>query len=125
MRRSWIPLIAALVFSAGTPSPLFAADPPREEAHVDGKKDKARKLALEGFEHLQKGKTEPAIALFLEAEKLYHAPTIVLLLAQAHEKLGRIVEARAFYKSIIEEDLPRTAPREFFDAKLEAKLSFN
>jgi hypothetical protein len=91
------------------------------DAPVEERKSAARALALQGFDLLQTGEYAKAIHHFTEAEKLYHAPTIVLLLAEAHEKLGKLVEARAFYRAIAVEELPRTAPIEFFEAQRTAQ----
>lgn len=91
------------------------------DASIDERRSVARTLAIEGYDLLQAGSYSEAIRLFTEAEKLYHAPTIVLLLAEAHEKLGKLVEARSFYEAITVEELPRTAPLEFFEAQRTAQ----
>lgn len=116
----------SLSLSLSLPAPLFAAEPARDEADPEAaKKGRARELTLSGFEALQRGETERAIARFSEAERLYHAVTIVLLLAQANERLGRVVEARALYRSIMNEALPPRSPKEFIDAKVVAKRGFD
>jgi hypothetical protein len=106
----------AVHVSEARSAPLNTPDAP-----VEDRKSAARTLALQGFDLLQAGQYEKAIHHFTEAEKLYHAPTIVLLLAEAHEKLGKLVEARAFYRAITIEELPRTAPLEFFEAQRTAQ----
>jgi hypothetical protein len=121
MRTRLIPLLALSLLCAFTPGPVFAQGPQREDASVTLKKERARTLATEGYDLLLSGETERAISLFLEAEKLYHAPTLVLLLAEAHEKLGKIIEARAFYKAVVDEELPKSAPFEFVEAKASAQ----
>jgi hypothetical protein len=88
---------------------------------TEERKSAARALAHEGFDLLQAGEYQRAIQLFTEAEKKYHAPTIVLLMAEAHEKLGKLVEARTLYARIASEELPRSSPLEFYDAQREAK----
>jgi hypothetical protein len=125
MRTRLIPLFALSLLCAFTPRPLFAQAPRREDPGVTAKKERARTLATEGYDLLQSGETERAITLFLEAEKLYHAPTLVLLLAEAHEKLGKIVEARALYKTVLDEELPKSAPFEFVEAKASAQRALD
>jgi hypothetical protein len=109
---------------ADKPAGLATIEAPRgerSEASIEERKSAARALALEGFDLLQSGKYQRAIQLFIEAEKKYHAPTIVLLMAEAHEKLGKLVEARSFYARIASEELPRSSPPEFYDAQRQAK----
>lgn len=118
------PALFVALIGCLSPRAARAEEPPRDEPLEDHRL-KARSLTLAGFEELQRGQPARAVPLLAAADALYHAPTIVLLLAQAREQLGQIVEARALYRSILKEDLPRSAPREFFDAKVEAKRSFD
>lgn len=109
---------------ADKPAGLATVEAPRKErteVPLEERKSAARTLALEGFDLLQSGEYQRAIQLFIEAEKKYHAPTIVLLMAEAHEKLGKLVEARSLYARIASEELPRAAPFEFYEAQREAK----
>lgn len=113
--------LCAAALTALWSSPASAAkDSPYDEAEQE-RKDEARAMALKGYDFLLAGKYERALHFFVEAEKVYHAPTILLLVAQTHEKLGRLVEARAFYQKIIDEKLPKTAPWEFFEAQATAR----
>lgn len=95
------------------------------ELSLEERKSAARALALEGFDLLQSGEYQQAIHRFTEAEKKYHAPTIVLLMAEAHEKLGKLVEARSLYARIASEELHRSAPFEFYEAQREAKRAMD
>jgi hypothetical protein len=109
---------------ADKPAGLATIEAPkgeRSEASLEERKSAARALALEGFDLMQSGEYQRAIQLFTEAEKKYHAPTIVLLMAEAHEKLGKLVEARSLYARIASEELPRSSPLEFYDAQRDAK----
>lgn len=93
----------------------------QSEAGLEERKRLARELALEGFDLMQSGDYKGSIQLFIKAEKNYHAPTIVLLMAEAHQKLGKLVEARTLYARVASEELPRSAPLEFYEAQREAK----
>lgn len=117
--------LCAAALTALWSSPASAAKDSLYEEAEQERKDEARAMALKGYDFLQAGKYEQALRFFVEAEKIYHAPTIVLLLAQTHEKLGKLVEARAFYQKIIDEKLPKTAPWEFFEAQATARRELN
>jgi len=81
----------------------------------------ARFLAVQGDEALHAGQYEEALRLFRMAEELYHAPTLVLAMAQAERRLKRWAEAREHYRAVIDEDLGRASNPAFFQAKLTAK----
>jgi len=77
----------------------------------------ARALADAGYELFKAGKYAEAFDRFKSAEEIYHAPPHVLFMAQAAAKLGRVVEARDLFKSLIDEELPTSAPKPFFKAQ--------
>lgn len=109
---------------ADKPAGLATVEAPRAERRelsLEERKTAARNLALEGFDLLQAGEHRRAIKLFTEAEKHYHAPTITLLMAEAHTQLGKLVEARSLYARVAAEELPRSSPPEFYEAQREAK----
>ncbi|AKT37383.1 hypothetical protein [Chondromyces crocatus] len=85
-------------------------------------KRSARSFADQGFEHFEAGRHEEAIAAFSAAYERYRAPTLLLMIAQASEKLGRLVEARAHYQQVIDEQLTHYAPKEFYEAQVRAKV---
>jgi hypothetical protein len=97
-------------------SPAAAQDDPNAEA-----KAAARALANQGFKHAQEGRFDDAIAAFREAEQRFHATTILLELARTHVRAGQLIEARAVYRSIVEEQLTNYAPPDFFEAQKNAK----
>lgn len=64
---------------------------------------------------------EEARRLFHEADKLYHAPTLLLYEARCERKLGKLLEARATYERLIAEVLPPNSPKAFLEAQEVAK----
>lgn len=83
-------------------------------------REKARKLADEGLVLFENGKYQDALAAFLNAEKLFSAPTVRLMIARCYGKLNRLIEARDVYRLIVNEKLTHYAPQAFFDAQAEA-----
>jgi hypothetical protein len=86
----------------------------------DGKADTrnaARALAALGADQVEAGKYAEAIKTFEEAERLYHAPTILFSLARAYVGAGKLVEARAIFQRVVDEKLPAGASAYFVDAQ--------
>ncbi len=77
----------------------------------------ARALAQEGGDLLDAKRYSDALERLTRAEALYHAPTNVLMMAQAHEGLGHLTTALGLYEKLAAEPLPPTAPRAFLDAQ--------
>jgi hypothetical protein len=77
----------------------------------------ARKLAIEAADRLDEKRFDEALARATKAEALYHAPTHLLIMAQALEGLGRLVEALEIYERLTAEPLPATAPKAFRTAR--------
>ena len=98
-------LVAAPASAQNSPDPILAA---REEARI---------LADQGMKHIQAGHYELAITAFREAEARFHALTILLELARAHDRLGQLLEARDVYRRIVAEQLANYAPPVFFEAQ--------
>lgn len=131
MKKALSPLLAAAFICAayGVWAPDAAAQPaptaqpsaqPSDQSD-EWRKNTARELATKGFEYFESGQLGKALQYFKDAEERFHAPTLVLLIAKTHMKLDQYVEARDAYQRIIDEQLPDTAPKEFLDAKEEAK----
>lgn len=89
-------------------------------AQTDSDKATARELAKEGAEALDKKDFAKAADRFARADKLFHAPTLVLGLARAQVGLGKLVAAQENYHSILREELPANAPEAFVQAKTDA-----
>jgi len=105
-----IPLLSLLLLLAATATADDAAD-----------KATARELAIEGAAALEAEDFEQAADRFSRAEALFHAPTLVLGLARAQAGLGKYVEARESYRSVIREPLGDGASKAFRDAKADAE----
>ncbi len=81
----------------------------------------ARAAAEQGVKAYAEGRWADAADLMARAEKLVHAPTHLLYLAQAEEKLGHLVVAHELYLKIVREKLLPGAPGVFASAQSEAK----
>jgi hypothetical protein len=101
-------LAVALALSASA-----AAAPP-------GEKEQARALAEQAGDALDARDFKQAIELVTRAEALYHAPTHLMIAAEAHEGLGELVEAAELYERIVAEPLPAGSPAGFRTAQNEA-----
>jgi hypothetical protein len=90
-------------------------------AQSDADKTTARALAIEGQKALDAGDHETAADRFARADKLYHAPTLLVGLARAYVGLGKLVEAMETYNKVIREKLPDDASEAFKEAVAEAR----
>jgi hypothetical protein len=81
----------------------------------------ARFLANQGDIQLNAGRFERALQLFEMAEALFHAPTLVLVIAQTEKQLGRLRASRAHFQEVIDEKLPRGASPEFVQSRRTAR----
>ncbi|EYF06023.1 tetratricopeptide repeat protein [Chondromyces apiculatus] len=112
-------LCATLLGVAAVPS-TAEAQPARQQRSLNDAKADARTAADRGQAHFDAGSYEEAAAAFLRADRSFHAPTLVLMVARSYAKLGRLCEARAQYQRILAEQLEEYAPREFLDARAAA-----
>jgi hypothetical protein len=83
-------------------------------------KEEARALAEQAGDALDAGNSKRAIELVTQAEALYHAPTHLIIAAEAHERLGALVEAAELYERIVAEPLPAGSPPAFKAAQNDA-----
>jgi hypothetical protein len=60
---------------------------------------------------------EEAARHFEQAEALFHAPTLQLMIARTHARRGLLLEAEAAYRKLLAEDLAPEAPAEFPQAQ--------
>ncbi|AUX40720.1 uncharacterized protein SOCE26_021210 [Sorangium cellulosum] len=109
--------VGVLLLGALVPAPAIA----EETAPTAQSKAAARSLADEGWNLYTAGRYEDALKAFSQAEAKVHAPTVLLMMARANEKLGRLLEARAVYKRIVEEKLAAGAAPAFVQAQASAK----
>lgn len=110
-------MLAIVAPAAWAPAPPAFAQPAQP---AKDPKQAARELADKGYEQLQTGDYAKAIEFFRQAEALYHAPTLLLMQANAYVKLEGYVEALALYRRVADEKLAPDAPQEFRDAQAEA-----
>jgi hypothetical protein len=113
MRRLSIALCGISLLLA--PARALAGPPSAED------REAARKLADKGAELFDAGHYEASIDLFRKADAKVHAPTFVLAIAQAYAKGGKLVEARAHYRKVVDEKLPPSPPASFVEAQATAK----
>ncbi len=93
------------------------------EAHAQSDSDRAtaRALGQDGQQALDNKDYVTAEDRFRRADKMVHAPTLMLGLARALAAEGKFVEAQESYNRIIREGLPPGAPDAFKHALDEAK----
>ncbi len=86
-------LACALLISLALPSASAAAGEPGAGASADDlsqRRDAARELAQRGLQKIDAGDVSGGLALLLEAEAKFHAPTHLLFIAQAYASLGKL-----------------------------------
>lgn len=81
----------------------------------------ARFVAERGASALERNELDEALRLFNVAEQLFHAPTLVLAIAQTEARLGRWAEAHRHYQAVIDEALPPRSPPAFRKAQATAR----
>ena len=84
-------------------------------------KSRARALFLEGAGAVEAGQPDRGLALLLEAESLFHAPTHLLYIGRAQAATGKLLEARRTYGRLVGEKLPAKASRPFLEAQATGK----
>ncbi len=77
----------------------------------------ARTLANAAADDLDASRFDDALKKAERAEQLYHAPPHMLMIAEAHEGLGQLVEALETYERVAAEPLSPTAPAAFRKAR--------
>ncbi len=100
---------------------LGLAASPEARAQSDADRATARSLGQEGQQAFEAKDYATAEDRFRRADKMVHAPTLVLGLARALTAEGKFVEAQESYNRIIREGLPAGAPDVFKRALDEAK----
>lgn len=90
---------------------------PAEPTHVS----QAREIALAAGDDLDAKRFQDALDKISQAEALYHAPTHMVMRAEALEGLGRLTEALDTYEKLAAEPLSPTAPAAFRQATEEGR----
>ncbi len=101
--------------------PLGMAVSTSARAQSDADRATARSLGQEGQQAFESKDYATAEDRFRRADKMVHAPTLVLGLARALAAEGKYVEAQESYNRIIREGLPAGAPDVFKRALDDAK----
>ena len=83
--------------------------------------DDARAIGREGVALYEAGRWNEAFAKLAEADRLYHAPTLVLYMARCKSRLKKLVEAEALYGRVANEALAADASEQFRSAKADAQ----
>jgi hypothetical protein len=90
-------------------------------AQSDDERAGARAAAEQAVKAYAEGRWADTVDLMSRAEKLVHAPTHLLYIGQAEEKLGHLVSANETYLKVTREKLRPDAPEAFVSAQEEAK----
>lgn len=100
---------------------LVAASPRLSRGQSATDLERARALAGQGFEALNRKDYAAAEELFRRADQLVHAPTLVLDHARALVGLGKLVEGHERYEQVIREGVAEDAPWQWKRAVVEAR----
>jgi len=90
-------------------------------AQPDAGASRSVEKANSGLKLFEQGKWQEALALFREADTLYHSPVFVLYAARCLERAGRWTAALAEYERLAAEPLPASAPKAWLDARAEGR----
>jgi hypothetical protein len=112
MRRSLF-LALVLASSLGAAKARAGAD-----AHA---RLSARAIAEQGDEQFYAGRCDKAVLLWLRADAVFHAPTLLVRVARCQSLLGQVVAAAASLQSIVDEPLSPDAPPAFVAARDDAR----
>lgn len=97
--------------------PLTLAVLTPSTAMAQTEREQARKLGEAGLEAFSAERWQEAYDRFQEADRLFHAPTLVLFMARCQDKLGKPVEAVALYERLLQEEIPKGASKAFVEAQ--------
>ena len=109
IRRCLTLALVALVLAS---TPAAAQSPAERQAAVA--------LGEEALKLFEQGQWAEAYARFAKADRMVHAPPLVLYMARSQRNMGKLVEARQLYQRLAEEELHELAPEQFVQAKTKA-----
>lgn len=101
--------------------PALTAHAQPSTPQMNQAKAAAKVLADQGQAFFDEGRYADALDAFRGADQKFPAPTIKLMIARTHVRLGQLQRAREVYQQIVDEKLVHYAPQVFFDAQGEAK----
>jgi hypothetical protein len=113
--------LRSVVVSLAFALSLGIATSPEARAQSDADRATARSLGQEGQQAFENKDYATAEDRFRRADKMVHAPTLILGLARALAAEGKYVEAQESYNRMIREGLPAGAPDVFKRALEDAK----
>jgi hypothetical protein len=110
---------ARVLLPASLAASLLAAADGRAQAPPDteSRRAQARAIAEQGDAAFAAGRCDQAEPQWRRADSLYHAPTLMLRVARCQSLLGRVVEASATLRAIVDEPLAADAPAAFVAAR--------
>src|SRR5271169_2293753 len=88
---------------------------------TDTTRAEARQLASQGDEAFGIGRCDRAVPLWREAERRFHAPTLMVRIARCEALLGKVVDAAATLEALVAEPIAPDAPAAFVAAHREAE----
>jgi len=93
-------------------------------ASADAKSDRAQAIELGhlGVELYNSRRFVEAYERFERADKLVHSPVFVLYMARCRRNLGELLRARALYRSVVAESVPKDAKVQWRKAVEEGRL---
>jgi hypothetical protein len=112
---AWIRIsCAVLAVAAMAPSAARADD-------VEAARAEARQLASKGDEAFIIGRCDRAVPLWREADRRFHAPTILVRIARCQALLGKVVAAAATLEAVIEDPISLDGSEAFSVARKQAE----
>ncbi|HHH31618.1 MAG TPA: hypothetical protein ENK57_25170 [Polyangiaceae bacterium] len=83
----------------------------------DDLKREARRLGEAALQLYEQERWQQAYDKFTEADRVFHAPTLVLYRARSMANMGQVIEARELYRLLLREAVQPKAPPQFREAK--------
>ncbi len=118
--RALLSLACLVTLTLAAPAPLFA-----QEAPTTSEGTSAIEKGREGVALYEQGKWQEALERFSEADRLYHSPVFVLYSARSLRNLGRLLEARAVLRRLVDEKLDDAAPDAWKEAQGDARAELS
>jgi len=115
MRRARTVLVLAVALACAAVPAVASAD------DTDTTRAEARQLASQGDEAFGIGRCDQAVPLWKEAERKFHAPTILVRIARCEALLGKVVDAASTLEALLAEPVAPDAPAAFVAAHKEAE----
>jgi hypothetical protein len=115
MKKSFACTIACCLLALSAPARA------EEEAPAEVITDAARYKAEQGLQLFEKRNWQAAYEAFRIAEELFHAPSLVMRMANCQSQLGHLLRARELYRRVADERLAADAPPAYRSAQADAR----